>query len=231
MDSAETPNPPSPSEKRKAYKGVAMEGLIAKWYARTQRNDMQQYTSWAKLASGQLSEGSNVLEVAPGPGYLSIELARLGAYRVVGLDISKTFVDIASKNAREANVKVEFHQGDAAHMPFSDGTFDFAICTSAFKNFPDPTRVLDEVFRVLGPRGKAVIIDMRKEATKAELDEYVNNMRLGLVNSFVTRFTFRGLLKSSYTKDQICDIVAKSNFRTCETVDEGIGREIWLRKS
>jgi 2-polyprenyl-3-methyl-5-hydroxy-6-metoxy-1,4-benzoquinol methylase len=41
-------------------------------------------------------EGNNILEVASGQGYLSIELMKMGNYNVTGLDISKTFVQIAN---------------------------------------------------------------------------------------------------------------------------------------
>lgn len=230
-ETIETQGSPSPSRKRKAYKGVAMEGIIAKWYSRTQQKSIEQYKSWAEMASGHISEGSNVLEVAPGPGYLSVELAKLGNYRVVGLDISNTFVSIATERAKAASVQVDFRQGDAAYMPFGDGTFDFAICTAAFKNFPEPIRVLDEIFRVLRSGTEAVIIDLSKDASRTEINEYVEQMKLSGINSLMTKFTFkRMLLRWAYTKNQIRDFAFKSRFGTCDIRDEGIGFEIWLRR-
>jgi 2-polyprenyl-3-methyl-5-hydroxy-6-metoxy-1,4-benzoquinol methylase len=50
-----------------------------------------------------VAKGSAVLEVAPGPGYLSIELARRG-FIVTGIDISPDFVEISKRNARETGV-------------------------------------------------------------------------------------------------------------------------------
>jgi 2-polyprenyl-3-methyl-5-hydroxy-6-metoxy-1,4-benzoquinol methylase len=46
-----------------------------------------------------------VLEVAPGPGFLAIELAKLGPYRIVGLDISETFVRIAADEAASLSAR------------------------------------------------------------------------------------------------------------------------------
>src|SRR5579864_9095031 len=66
-----------------------------------------------------LPSGARVLEVAPGPGFFAIELAKLGKYTITGLDISRTFVEIATKNARQAGVTVDFQQGNAAAMPFT----------------------------------------------------------------------------------------------------------------
>ena len=59
-------------------------------------------------------------------------------FRVVGLDISKTFVAIASANAKDAGAAVEFHQGNAAEMPFGAESFDLIVCRAAFKNFAEP---------------------------------------------------------------------------------------------
>ena len=101
----------------KGYKKIGMEGFIAKWYDKNARKGTpEQYKTWAKMVAENVTEGASVLEVAPGPGYLAIELAKRGKYTIVGLDISRTFIEIAQKNATEAGVgaAVEFRQGDAA---------------------------------------------------------------------------------------------------------------------
>jgi ubiquinone/menaquinone biosynthesis C-methylase UbiE len=223
---------PLPPKGRKAYKGIAMEGFIAKWYSKTGKNRIEEYKSWAKLASDNTSEGGEVLEVAPGPGYLSIELAKLGRnYKIIGLDISKTFVSIAQEKARDARVRIEFRQGDAAYMPFPTDSFDSVICTAAFKNFPEPVKVLDEIFRVLKAGGRALIVDLRKDVTKAQINEYVHQMNLNRINSFFTKLSFKHLLlKWAFTKGQIEDLVTSSKFGGCEILDEGIGVEIWMTK-
>ena len=98
-----------------------------------------------------------MLEVAPGPGYLAIEIARLGRFHVTGLDISRSFVEIASENARQAAVSVDFRHGDAASMPFDAQSFDLIVCQASFKNFAQPGSALDEMHRVLRRGGTAVI--------------------------------------------------------------------------
>jgi 2-polyprenyl-3-methyl-5-hydroxy-6-metoxy-1,4-benzoquinol methylase len=98
----------------KAYKGIGMEGMLAKWYATNTLKSLDEFKALAQRVSSELGPRANVLEVAPGPGYFAIELAKLGDYRIWGLDISKTFVEIATRNAREAQVKVDFRQGNAS---------------------------------------------------------------------------------------------------------------------
>src|ERR1700733_9014861 len=99
------------------------------------------YTQARKLAASLAPEAA-VLEIAPGPGYFAIELARAGNFRITGLDISATFVDLARKNAADARGEVDFRRGDAAHMPFDDNTFDAIFCRAAFKNFSQPVIAL-----------------------------------------------------------------------------------------
>ncbi|HTP09773.1 MAG TPA: class I SAM-dependent methyltransferase [Anaerolineae bacterium] len=214
----------------KAYKGMAMEGSIARWYAKTARRDAEFKTLAAKVKE-TVPAGGYVLEVAPGPGFLSIEIAQLGKYHVTGLDISKTFVEIAQANAREANVSVDFRQGNASDLPFANDTFDFIICTAAFKNFTQPVQAIAEMQRVLKPGGRALIVDLRRDASRAEVYRMVADMHLSWWNTLFTRWAFRFmLLKNAYTPEEIRKMVAQTPFKQCEIRTDQIGMEIWLTK-
>lgn len=214
----------------KAYKGIAMEGPIARWYAKTARREAE-FKTWVNQVNQALPAGGNVLEVAPGPGFLSVELARSGKYQVTGLDISKTFVEIAQANARQANVQVDFRQGNASDMPFADEMFDFIICTAAFKNFTQPVQAIAEMQRVLRPGGQALIVDLRRDASRADIDRMVKDMRLNPINSLMTHGAFRlMLLKSAYTPEEIRQFVKQTLFRQCDIHTDTVGMEIWLTK-
>ena len=168
---------------KKGYKGIGMEGFIARWYAGTVEKDLERFQQDARKISKIVSEGGSVLEVAPGPGYLSIELAKLGNYKITGMDISETFIEIAQNNAKEAKADVEFRRGNVADMPFEDESFDFIFCSSAFKNFSEPVKALSEMYRVLKINGKALIIDLRRDISKKSIEEYVKNMGLSKIDS------------------------------------------------
>lgn len=134
----------------KPERGLGMEGFIAKWYAGLTKTSLDDFRSLAHQIAKQLPPDASVLEVAPGPGYFAIELAKLGNYRITGLDISATFVDIARKNAAQAQVEVDFQRGNASIMPpFKRESFDFLLCRAAFKNFAAPLGALREMHRVL----------------------------------------------------------------------------------
>lgn len=210
---------------------MGMEGSVARWYARNTAKDMDRFRDGARLAIENIPAGGAVLEVAPGPGYLAIGVAKSGHCRVAGLDISKTFVEIARQNAAGTGVNVDFRQGDAAHMPFADGSFDFIICTAAFKNFGDPIGALNEMGRVLRSGGKALIIDLRRDVRMESINNYVNGLGLGTMNALMTRLTFRFMLiKRAYTRKEFETFVAQTKFKNCRINETLIGFEIWLEK-
>jgi ubiquinone/menaquinone biosynthesis C-methylase UbiE len=144
----------------KAYKGMGMEGSVARWYDRTTRKDMPEFRALAGRIAAIVRPGGTVLEIAPGPGFLSIELAKRGL-RVHAVDISSTFVAIARRNAAAEGVDPQFEVGNASALALNAGSFDFVVCHAAFKNFSQPVRALAEMHRVLRSGGTALVIDLR----------------------------------------------------------------------
>jgi ubiquinone/menaquinone biosynthesis C-methylase UbiE len=218
--------------KRWRIKGPEMEGPIARWYARVRgsKSQIETYRKQALHLAAGLPGGARVLEVAPGPGYLAIEMARLGRFRVTALDISHTFIEIASDNAHKAGVEVDFRQGDAARMPFESESFDLIVCQAAFKNFTLPQSALAEMHRVLRAGGTAVIQDMSKDATHADIAAEVRGMDLGRFSAFTTTTTLEMLKRRAYSAAQFEGLAAQSPFRSCDITTQGIGLEVRLSK-
>lgn len=215
----------------KPFKGMGMEGVVARWYAALTGKSLDRFQALAQRISPQLRPGSRVLEIAPGPGYLAIELAKLGDFHITGLDISDTFVSIARANAAQAAVQVDFQHGNASDMPFADESFDFLVCTAAFKNFTQPARALDEMYRVLKPGGHALIIDLRKDASLQSIQQAIDEMCVSRWNAAITRLTFRYmLLKRAYTRPAFEQLLANSKFRRTQIHEDRIVLEISLTK-
>jgi len=215
----------------KPYKGMGMEGSVARWYAALTRKSLKNFEELARRAAAQIADGAAVLEVAPGPGYFAIELAKLGNYVITGLDISKTFVEIARANAAKAGVRVDFQRGNASNMPFGDETFDFLVCCAAFKNFTEPQRALGEMYRVLKPGGKALIIDLRKDASMESINQAIYGMKAGWVDTIITRLTFRFmLLKRAYTRTGFEQLISETKFREFQIQENLMALEILLSK-
>src|SRR5262249_18297296 len=207
-----------------------MEGLIARWYARNTGRSIEPFRKEAQAVAQQLPGGAAVLEVAPGPGFLAIELAKLGPYRIVGLDTSRSFVRIATENAAKAGVEVTFREGNSSAMPFESVSFDFVYCRAAFKNFSEPVEAISEMYRVLMPGGEAMIPDLLQDPSSDAIKGSVNEMGLGWFESLMTRWILRSLRKWAYSQEDFRRMVGETPFRTCEINWDGIGLEVSLRK-
>lgn len=219
----------APKGRSKGHIGLGMEGFIARWYARLTAHDADEFQRTARRIAAHLSSGARVLEIAPGPGYLAIELVKLTGCRLTGLDISQSFVRIAAGNARDAGLRIDFEQGDAADLPFAAEQFDFIVCRAAFKNFARPLAALDEMHRVLKASGTALIIDLRKDFSPQALNDYVSGR--GKLNAAIIKLTFNTMLKQrAYTKESLAQLVSQSKFGQGDFRLDPIGFELWLRK-
>jgi ubiquinone/menaquinone biosynthesis C-methylase UbiE len=221
---------PTTNAPKKAHKGIGMEGFIAAWYARQTLSESEEFKAIARRIAPHLATGAQVLEIAPGPGYLAIEIVRLTGCRLIGLDISETFVRMAAENARKAGLGIAFERGDAADLPFPADRFDFIVCRAAFKNFARPLQALDEMHRVLKSGGVALVIDLRKDFSPQAVNDYVRGR--GPIAAAMIKLTFHTMLKKrAYTEAAISDLIAQSQFRHGDLQLGGLAFELWLRKA
>lgn len=214
----------------KAYKGMGMEGSIARWYDRTTRRDMPEIRQLAARIAAMVPAGGSVLEVAPGPGFLSIELAKRGL-QVRAIDISKSFVEIARKNAAADGVKARFQLGNAAALPVDDASVDFVVCRAAFKNFTEPVKAMAEMRRVLRPGGTALLIDMRRDASVDEIRRYVNGLGVSRLNRWFMMLSFRGMLiKRAYPLEEIRRMALEAGWADPRVEPAPMGFSAWTTK-
>jgi ubiquinone/menaquinone biosynthesis C-methylase UbiE len=217
---------------QRRFTDLGIGGITTRWYDNnTRKNRLAEMKAYAKEVAKHIQDGCSVLEVAPGPGYLAIELARLGKYKIIGLDISKDFVEIARRNVIEAGVEVEFQQGSVADMPFPDNMFNFIICTAAFKNFKEPFKALSQMYRVLTSGGTALIIDMNRNTSNQQIEVYTENMEAKGTDKLFMKLIFRYFLRNgAYTKDEFIDLISQTEFKEYDIKEEGVGFYIYLRK-
>lgn len=98
-----------------------------------------------------------VLEVAIGTGR---NLAHYdSAASVSGVDLSPEMLALAEEHAAELGREVDLRDGDAAHLPFPDASFDTVVCALSLCSIPDPGRAVAEMRRVLVPGGQLLLLD------------------------------------------------------------------------
>jgi ubiquinone/menaquinone biosynthesis C-methylase UbiE len=107
--------------------------------------------------------GARVLDVGCGPGRLAIQLAREHGLAVVGIDLDPAMIERARAHARQFDdeqMRPTFVVGDAAAMPFPDGSFDVVVSTMSMHHWDDPAAGGREIDRVLRPDGRALIWEL-----------------------------------------------------------------------
>lgn len=114
-----------------------------------------------------------VLEVAAGTCICGRSLAPF-VKNVTCLDMTTAMLAVGkAEAAKQILLNMDFMQGDAEKLPFSDNSFDIVISRLAFHHFPNPKRCFSEMARVLKTGGKMVVIDMEaaEEALRNTEDE------------------------------------------------------------
>jgi ubiquinone/menaquinone biosynthesis C-methylase UbiE len=103
--------------------------------------------------------GERVLEVGPGTGYYSLDVAeRLDGGTLCIFDIQQEMLDHVSRRAAERGIQnIEPMRGDAQALPYEDGSFDGAFLVTVLGEIPNQDAALRELARVLRPDGRLVV--------------------------------------------------------------------------
>ena len=117
----------------------------------------------ATLRLMDLQPGERVLDLGCGAGWATRTLARLvsegpqGFGQIVGLDISDEMIRRARAGSREFD-NIMYVWGSAERIPWEENYFDKVLSVESFYYYPDPDRALNELFRVMAPRGRLFIL-------------------------------------------------------------------------
>ncbi|MBI3460748.1 methyltransferase domain-containing protein [Candidatus Acetothermia bacterium] len=113
------------------------------------------------LKLSQVKPTDRVLDVATGPGYVAMLFAEK-AKEIVGVDLTPAFVAKAQAASAERGLKnVSFCEGDVEKLPFANETFEIVTCHKALHHFPNASKALKEMYRVLTRSGRLVLGDTR----------------------------------------------------------------------
>jgi ubiquinone/menaquinone biosynthesis C-methylase UbiE len=110
----------------------------------------------------RLTGAEQVLELGPGPGYFSTEIARrLPEGRLELFDLQPEMLAKARRALEGAGCRnVGFHAGDASgELPFPDGCFDVAFLAAVLGEVPDKSACIRSLARVLRPGGLLVFVE------------------------------------------------------------------------
>ncbi len=121
---------------------------------------------WRKVAINQLKtvNPQMILDVATGTGDLAIAAMKLKPRQIVGIDISEGMLNIGREKMKKKGLDqvISLQSGDSEHIEFPDNTFDGITAGFGVRNFENLEKGLKEMYRVLKPGGKTVILEFSK---------------------------------------------------------------------
>lgn len=120
-------------------------------------------------------EHGTALDVATGGGHTAIYLASLGL-DVTASDITPAMLENTAKLAAEKGFRIRTAQHAAESLPYETASFDIVTCRVAAHHFSDREAFLDEVFRVLKPRGHFLLIDGSVPDDEPEAEEWIHQV-------------------------------------------------------
>ena len=128
--------------------------------------------SWRKRALKEIVDGYGPLEVldlACGTGDFSITIAKASdEVKVTGVDLSEGMLAVMADKVERQGLggRIFFEQGDGENLRFTDGTFDRVTIAFGIRNFEDRLKGLREMFRVLKPGGRLVLLELSRPENK-----------------------------------------------------------------
>jgi len=121
---------------------------------------------WRKQAvkiMGQ-NQPALLLDIATGTGDFAIEALSLKPQKIVGIDISEGMLAVGQEKIKKKNLtdKIELQLGDSENLAFADNTFDGTMAAFGVRNFENLPKGLSEMYRVLKPGGRIVVLEFSK---------------------------------------------------------------------
>ena len=121
---------------------------------------------WRKKAIGLLKRDQPklILDIATGTGDFAIEALKLNPDKVIGVDISEGMLNMGREKLkrRKLDDKIELQMGDSEKLLFDDNKFDAVIVSFGVRNFENLEKGLADMYRVLKPGGKTVILEFSR---------------------------------------------------------------------
>jgi ubiquinone/menaquinone biosynthesis C-methylase UbiE len=127
------------------------------FFERVEEHRYQKEWHIPSAANFAATSGLKVLEIGCGLGTDGAQFARAGA-DYTGIDLTEAAIDLARRRFALAGLKGDFRVSDAEKLDFADESFDLVYSHGVLHHTPDIEAAIGEVYRVLKPGGRAVIM-------------------------------------------------------------------------
>lgn len=118
---------------------------------------------WRKKAISLLKANppALLLDVATGTGDFALQALELNPKKIVGIDISEGMLEAGRKKIRAKSLenRIELKYADSENLPFAENSFDAVTVAFGVRNFENLEKGLQEIFRVLKPGGRIIVLE------------------------------------------------------------------------
>ena len=167
----------------------------------------------------RLSPTGVILDLGCGTGNLIIKLAKeFPESEIIGVDISTEILRIAKENVEKQviNQKIKFEIGNAESLPFPNDSISLIVSSLSLHHWLNPSRALEEIYRVLSQEGKCVIFDFRRNSRKFFYGLLKFATKIVVPKALKEIKEPIGSLMASYTENEVSQMVEQSQFKKAE---------------
>jgi demethylmenaquinone methyltransferase / 2-methoxy-6-polyprenyl-1,4-benzoquinol methylase len=162
--------------------------------------------SWRRRALKQIKglKPEILLDVATGTADVAIMAARiLKPKKIIGIDISEGMLSLGRQKLLKSGLNrvIELQTGDSEAINFPDGSFDAVTVAFGVRNFEHLDLGLSEIYRVLRPGGKLVVLEFSKPKAKGIQQLY--NLYMGIVAPEMGRIFSQNFEAYQYLNDSV----------------------------
>ena len=133
------------------------------------------YLKYEEMHVECIESNDVVLEIGAGTGIHTHSLLKTGAL-VVATDISPNSLQIIKKKYKEYSKNLNTEVADMEFLPFENETFD-VVCSAGSLSYGDNQVVMQEIYRVLKPGGKVIIVDSLHENPIYVINRWIGYFR------------------------------------------------------
>jgi demethylmenaquinone methyltransferase/2-methoxy-6-polyprenyl-1,4-benzoquinol methylase/phosphoethanolamine N-methyltransferase len=139
--------------------------LVVKLLTLGKENNIRRET----IQRAAIAKGETILDVGCGTGTLTLlakaETGESG--KVYGIDAASEMIAVAQQKSHQQKLDVDFQTGLIEALPFPDKTFDVVLSSMMAHHLPPDLkqRGLAEIYRVLKPGGRLVVVDIKRPET------------------------------------------------------------------
>ncbi|WP_199316959.1 class I SAM-dependent methyltransferase [Chroococcidiopsis sp [FACHB-1243]] len=169
-------------------------------------------TAFAQTASELCRlDTAKVLDAGTGTARIPIILSQMHPqWQIWGIDLAENMLKLGFQNVKAAGLqdRISLELVDAKRLPYPDDYFDLVISNSLVHHLPNPLPFLQELKRVLQPKGAICIRDLIRPSDAATIDRLVEG--IGTEYSDRQKDLFRDSLHAAFTIDEVEQLVTQA---------------------